>query len=661
MKTPPLLIGAALLFWGWQAEALLPAAVIAALLEGAHRLQWRWNLSAADFSRTADLCTGLFVLVTAYVVFSVGLPHAVVAAVKWLPAVLLPLMAAQAYSMAQAVPLSALFFTMRRQEPTGLADFKVDLGYPYFVVCILAAGAANTRSEWFYPCVVALAGWALWPRRRAGTLGLWCVLFGLAGAVGYASHAGLHQLQLAFEGAVVDWLSLSGQRTDPYRSSTDIGTIGELKLFDHIVLRLESPQPLDRPLLLHRASYDQYASPTWLARDAQLVALRPEAGGHGWRLRSDAPLLRRVTIWTDFPRGTGVLALPSGTVRIEGLAGAEVKHNRLGVVQAEQRAGRASYDAVFGTAEGGDPPREADMRVPRAEAATLERIVAQLGPRGRPPREIVAIVERYFREKFQYSTYQKTRGGEGTPIGRTPIGHFLLASRAGHCEYFATATVLLLRAAGVPARYATGFSVQELSRLEGVYVVRERHAHSWVRVYFDGAWHDLDTTPPTWFAVEQQSAPFWGPAADLWSWLSYRMARAGGAEGGAGGYAAWIMLLLVLYLAWRLYRKQRVSVANEARGAAAVTRAGAGRDSEFYLVEKRLAELGYARDTGEPVRSWLGRIGRTFPHPELLPVLGKLVALHYRYRFDPVGLDADERQRLSAGIMEWLDQFKAAS
>src|SRR5439155_1389676 len=76
---------------------------------------------------------------------------------------------------------------------------------------------------------------------------------------------------------------------------------------------------------------------------------------------------------------------------------------------------------------------------------------------------------------------------------------------SGHCEYFATATVLLLRAAGVPARYATGYSVQEWSRLERRYVVRARHAHSWALVWADGAWRDLDTTPPLW-ADEEAAA-----------------------------------------------------------------------------------------------------------------------------------------------------------
>ena len=71
-------------------------------------------------------------------------------------------------------------------------------------------------------------------------------------------------------------------------------------------------------------------------------------------------------------------------------------------------------------------------------------------------------------------------------------------ARAGHCEYFAASTTLLLRAAGIPARYATGFAVMEYSPLEAAFVVRARHAHAWSRAWNGERWVDLDTTPPSW-------------------------------------------------------------------------------------------------------------------------------------------------------------------
>jgi transglutaminase-like putative cysteine protease len=55
-----------------------------------------------------------------------------------------------------------------------------------------------------------------------------------------------------------------------------------------------------------------------------------------------------------------------------------------------------------------------------------------------------------------------------------------------------------LRAAGIPARYAIGFSVSEYSPLEGAYVARRRHAYAWALAWLEGRWRDFDATPPDW-------------------------------------------------------------------------------------------------------------------------------------------------------------------
>ena len=71
MKTPPLLIGAALLFWGWQTNLLIPATIMAVILESARFIKARWELSNEDFSRIWTFCTLLF-LATAVYGFTAG-------------------------------------------------------------------------------------------------------------------------------------------------------------------------------------------------------------------------------------------------------------------------------------------------------------------------------------------------------------------------------------------------------------------------------------------------------------------------------------------------------------------------------------------------------------------------------------------------------------
>jgi hypothetical protein len=61
MKLPQWLMGAALVFWGWETGHMLGAILMAALLEGSHFTKPRWELSDKDLNRICDLCLVLFV------------------------------------------------------------------------------------------------------------------------------------------------------------------------------------------------------------------------------------------------------------------------------------------------------------------------------------------------------------------------------------------------------------------------------------------------------------------------------------------------------------------------------------------------------------------------------------------------------------------------
>ena len=69
---PPLLLGAALLFWGWQAGFLLLALPLAILIEAARALTWRLELSSTDFHRLTDLCTLLIGVSGVYLFSTTG-------------------------------------------------------------------------------------------------------------------------------------------------------------------------------------------------------------------------------------------------------------------------------------------------------------------------------------------------------------------------------------------------------------------------------------------------------------------------------------------------------------------------------------------------------------------------------------------------------------
>ncbi len=98
-------------------------------------------------------------------------------------------------------------------------------------------------------------------------------------------------------------------------------------------------------------------------------------------------------------------------------------------------------------------------------------------------------IESYFHREFQYSLeFKPSRKGD-------PVEEFLLEKKAAHCEYFATAMVILLRYAGIPARYVTGYLVHEYNEHTCYYIVRDRDAHAWVEAFVDGHWVTFDPTP----------------------------------------------------------------------------------------------------------------------------------------------------------------------
>lgn len=71
---------------------------------------------------------------------------------------------------------------------------------------------------------------------------------------------------------------------------------------------------------------------------------------------------------------------------------------------------------------------------------------------------------------------------------------FVEESETGYCTHFATAATVLLRAAGIPARYVTGYLVD--ARAGKPVMVAERSAHAWVECYISGiGWQVLEPTP----------------------------------------------------------------------------------------------------------------------------------------------------------------------
>ncbi|HUT75743.1 MAG TPA: transglutaminase domain-containing protein [Armatimonadota bacterium] len=103
------------------------------------------------------------------------------------------------------------------------------------------------------------------------------------------------------------------------------------------------------------------------------------------------------------------------------------------------------------------------------------------------------------------------------PAGVDHVDYFLHHMDGAYCDYFASALAVLARLNGLPARVVTGFRSDEVETETGWWVVREKHAHSWVEVFLDGyGWLELDPSPPVEAAppVLERATKTFGRAVD---------------------------------------------------------------------------------------------------------------------------------------------------
>jgi protein-glutamine gamma-glutamyltransferase len=169
-------------------------------------------------------------------------------------------------------------------------------------------------------------------------------------------------------------------------------------------------------------------------------------------------------------------------------------------------ARRPSDTMLRGVPEAGAPAGRTYLQLPPLGAAVIE--LSDSLTRGHATRfDRVRAVERWLQQEFRYTLELPRSAREAT------LEAFLRQRRAGHCEYFSTAMVVMLRAAGIPARNVTGFLGGEWSRSGGYLAVTGNQAHSWVEVWFpELGWVPFDPTP----AAGRDGVLGGAPAGRLW-------------------------------------------------------------------------------------------------------------------------------------------------
>ncbi|HEY4425205.1 MAG TPA: DUF3488 and transglutaminase-like domain-containing protein [Pyrinomonadaceae bacterium] len=325
------------------------------------------------------------------------------------------------------------------------------------------------------------------------------------------------------------------QKFSGFSENVTLGQIGQLKMTDGIVMRVrvDETQPL-RELRWRGVALDEFTGLGWRkSPQARQLDVIVEKGGFFKVDTTEA--LHRLTTQTFFlePLESPVLFAAPRVVALQGDL-PFVRVDEEGSVQSRRHDfERLMYKALSDTTEPRMDQLRNDLRPLPVSYYRYLQVPDRLDPRIGPLATSIMLhanannrydaakaIESYLQREYAYSLDMKASGPD-------PVADFLFNVKAGHCEYFASAMVMLLRTHGIASRLVNGFVSGEYNDAADAYTVRQFDAHSWVEVYFPetGAWVTFDPTPPagrtepvrTGFTAQLQK---YGEALEL-LWVQY--------------------------------------------------------------------------------------------------------------------------------------------
>ncbi len=707
LRDPPrLLLGAGAVFWGGLSGHALPGLLMALVLEARHWIGSRWDFGEKGFVRAWQLSVVLGFVAGFVMRFQMSPAMNLLEIFTWITVFLLPVVLSSLYSEKAGIPVTTFSFFARRKLLQERAEGwerpgnRVFLGYPFLGLLVVMAGLGLRDVFWYgggAAVLIFVGVFSAWPggRRRPWA---WFFAAGLSMTLALAIASLINLLYYyVLDGG---WYK-EESRSSALESTTFLGRVGEIKLNPKIRWRLfvdEGP----RPDLLRLASYNVFGLNSWISAGEVPDRRRGQEGAQ--RLRATARDFTGLFVASGRANGQGrftylkedlqkttevssryrlrgdlededLVPLDLGARALDEFSTLGVEYNVMGSTRVVDPDYLVSDFVVEsgGKAVSDEDPYLSDLQVERRRGdRNLRRDALVAGLRdfwrgmgidhtpGDLPGASVDVIEQrvriarlkqVFRHDFQYSLTQK-----GIPEkyhGMSLIPYFLKYGKSGHCEYFGTATTLLLREAGIPTRYCVGYAVVEHGREDNEYVIRGKHAHAWCRAYLGGEWVeeetpdgdkewrcrggqwvDVDTTPSIWKQEDRAKLTWARRLIDWWQtrqenftvWRSQAAHRSLINAILVGGG-----LLLLVYVYWRL-RSTRLR-----REKAGKDESAPGRpervEGALRNIEIPLAQLVGVRARGETMATWLHRAGRELP--DLARELDAAAAVYQHLRFDP--------------------------
>lgn len=297
--------------------------------------------------------------------------------------------------------------------------------------------------------------------------------------------------------------------TAGFSEQVELGELGRIRLDPTIVLRVET---LQGPHLAAAARYwrglafDHFDGRKWSVTPRRFLHLAgsPSVGlpllASAERSRKGQALVQRID---REPVPSGVIfvsgsprLLQGGLGRIDRDANRSLFARHTAQAHVEYVATSiigAPSDAVLARDHALPPPGgKRFLQLPSLDPAVArlaQRITAHAGSDAARARDL----ERWLRANGRYTNDPPAYGSDG----RSPVEDFLLHGRAGHCEYFASAMVVMARSLGLPARLINGFAGGHENPIGGFIELSQSDAHAWVQIHYAKAgWVRYDPTPP---------------------------------------------------------------------------------------------------------------------------------------------------------------------
>lgn len=650
---PVLLLGISTLCWAWTLDILPLGILMAIVLEIPHWTQRRIELKEKDIKNIANLTAVIFAIFCLNQ-FITQLHVGIYTITAWLPLIMFPLLLTQLYSNIQEIPLWTLLSHMRSDDGTvgNNKATKLDLRIPFFFISIIAGSIYGAQQAIYFAFVSILLLYFLWSIRPSKNLNFaWIAAACLVLVFSVAIQSGIYKLAGVVQTYTASWFAGKWNKRNTDRNSTAIGQVGKLKLSDSIALRVRSSY--DNIVLLQQGVYNRYHGGVWhsTSKDFNFLARNKETDSYNL-----IPILpefgNRLEIFADLTDGEGALALPHGSYQLFYSGTGDLSRNRFGITKISGSSEQLRLEILYrqNNLNHSQKPTIEDLEIAPPYDKLMNEIVDELGLKTATPGEAAQILKRYFTTQFQYSLIQ-----DDSDIEAKPLYHFLKKTKKGHCEYFATTTALILRAAGIPTRYATGFLMTEYDPDEKLFVVRSRHAHAWTLAYIDNHWVELDFTPANWVDMEASNQSTLQPLLDTFSHWYYKIRKWWNSEDSTLKIILLIITLLIATL-WlvKFFNLDRVHFRLSKNTNISGDQDKPSPSSPFYSVTNLLEKNHFKRKESDTLKQWLQHISES---ADLDPTpLSSLLDMHYQYRFSQHDDNSKLRIELQNAVDKWLEK-----